>query len=99
MRGTQFGYDGSALWAGVGVHVHLHAVVCRYVLLHAVTYRYTQAYEVLGDEDIRRRYDAGEDVDDPNARQQQQHNPFGGGGFPGGGFGGGGQRFHFQGGF
>ena len=50
-----------------------------------------RAYEVLGDDDIRRRYDAGEDVDDPNAmKQQQQHNPFGdfGGGFPGGGFGG-----------
>ena len=67
-----------------------------------------RAYEVLGDEDMRRRYDAGEDVDDPNAmnqRQQQQQNPFGGfGGFPGGagGFpgganfhqGGGGRRTH-----
>ena len=55
-----------------------------------------RAYEVLGDADVRRRYDAGEDVDDPNAqKQQQQHNPFGGGhpfggGFPGGGFPGGG---------
>lgn len=47
-----------------------------------------RAYEVLGDEDTRRRYDNGEDVDDPNAQKQQQHNPFGGGGFPGGGFGG-----------
>ena len=41
-----------------------------------------RAYEVLGDEDTRRRYDNGEDVDDPNAQKQQQHNPFGGGGFP-----------------
>ena len=59
-----------------------------------------RAYEVLGDEEMRRRYDNGEDVDDANAmnqRQQQQHNPFGG--FPGG-FSGGGARHHFrQGGF
>ena len=48
-----------------------------------------RAYEVLGDEDTRRRYDAGEDVDDPNANKQQQHSPFGHGGFPGGGFPGG----------
>ncbi|KAL1514571.1 hypothetical protein AB1Y20_003665 [Prymnesium parvum] len=56
-----------------------------------------RAYEVLGDEDTRRRYDAGEDVDDPNARQQQQqqHNPFG---YRQHGFQGGGQRFHFSGG-
>ena len=41
------------------------------------------------------RYDRGEDVDDPNAQQQQQHNPFGRhGGSPFGN-----QRFHhFQGG-
>jgi len=55
-----------------------------------------RAYEVLGDEEMRRRYDNGEDVDDANAmnqRQQQQQNPFGG--FPGGG-----ARHHFrQGGF
>ena len=59
-----------------------------------------RAYEVLGDEDLRRRYDNGEDVDDPNAMKQQQQgnpfgggfggNPFGGGGGFGGGFGGGG---------
>ena len=48
-----------------------------------------RAYEVLGDKDTRARYDRGEDVDDPNAnQQQQQHNPFGGGGF----------RHHFHGG-
>jgi hypothetical protein len=59
-----------------------------------------RAYEVLGDEDTRRRYDAGEDVDDPKGQQQQQQGgPFGGG-FPGfgGGGGGGRQHFHFQGG-
>ena len=67
-----------------------------------------RAYEVLGDESMRRRYDAGEDVDDANAMQQkeqqrqqqqqwQQH--FSGGGFPGGGFPGGGQRHHFRRGF
>ena len=51
-----------------------------------------RAYEVLGDKDVRGRYDRGEDVDDANANQQRQqqqhHNPFGGGGF----------RHHFQGG-
>ena len=62
-----------------------------------------RAYEVLGDDDLRRRYDNGEDVDDANAmnnqqQQRQQHNPFGGGfpgGFPGGhgGFPGGGGGF------
>merc|ERR1711908_152139 len=49
-----------------------------------------RAYEVLGDADTKRRFDMGEDVDDPNAqqqRQQQQGFPFGGGGR--GGFGGG----------
>ena len=55
---------------------------------------------MLGDDDLRKRYDAGEDVDDANAmnqKAQQQQNPFGGG-FPqgfGGGFpGGGGRRTH-----
>ena len=60
-----------------------------------------RAYEVLGDKDTKRRYDSGEDVDDPNAqaRQQQQHQgfPFGGGGFPGGGFPGGGGGWQQQG--
>jgi len=41
-----------------------------------------RAYEVLGDPDLRARYDRGEDVDDPNAQQR------GGGGFGGGPFGG-----------
>ncbi|XP_010920872.1 dnaJ protein P58IPK homolog A [Elaeis guineensis] len=50
------------------------------------------AYEVLGDEDKRTRYDRGEDVDDMGMGM-------GGGGFNP--FGGGGQQFtfHFQGGF
>ena len=46
-----------------------------------------RAYEVLGDDDLRRRYDAGEDVDDANAmnQRQQQQQGFGGfGGFQGG---------------
>ena len=59
-----------------------------------------EAYEVLTDSDLRRRYDAGEDVKaGPNQQQQQQqhhqhfHNPFGGfGGFPGGQQ----QQFHFR---
>jgi DnaJ family protein C protein 3 len=57
-----------------------------------------RAYEVLGDEDLRKRYDAGEDVDDANAmnqRQQQQRHPFHGGGFPFGGGGGGRRTHHF----
>ncbi|GFP89144.1 Dnaj protein p58ipk homolog [Phtheirospermum japonicum] len=51
------------------------------------------AYEVLGDEDKRTKYDRGEDIDDMG---------MGGGGFnPFGGGGGGGQQytFHFEGGF
>lgn len=48
-----------------------------------------KAYEVLGDKDVRRRYDAGEDIDEPQ-QQRQHHNPFG--------HGGGGHTFHFQGG-
>ena len=55
---------------------------------------------MLGDEETRRRYDRGEDVDDPNAQpQQRQQSPFGRGGPFGGGDN---QRFHsnqhFQGG-
>jgi len=46
-----------------------------------------EAYEVLSDEDKRRRYDAGEDIDQP---QQQHGNPFGGFG-QGGPF-----NFHFN---
>ncbi|ODQ79105.1 hypothetical protein BABINDRAFT_14101 [Babjeviella inositovora NRRL Y-12698] len=56
------------------------------------------AYEVLGDKDLRARYDKGEDPNDPEAgrRQQTQHhqNPFAGGGF--GGFGGFGGNSHFK---
>lgn len=64
------------------------------------------AYEVLGDEDKRVRYDRGEDVDEMNMGGGGGFNPFGGGGqqytfhfdggFPGGGFpGGGGFQFNF----
>ncbi|KAG2603616.1 hypothetical protein PVAP13_5KG781800 [Panicum virgatum] len=65
------------------------------------------AYEVLGDEDKRVRYDRGEDVDEMNmGGGGGGFNPFGGGGqqytfhfdggFPGGGFpGGGGFQFNF----
>ncbi|KAK6126184.1 hypothetical protein DH2020_040065 [Rehmannia glutinosa] len=61
------------------------------------------AYEILGDEDKRTRYDSGEDIDDMGSGMGGGgFNPFGaggqqftfhfeGGGFPGGGFGG----FHF----
>ncbi|CAL9081406.1 unnamed protein product [Musa textilis] len=62
------------------------------------------AYEVLGDEDKRVRYDRGEDLDEGTGMGGGGFNPFGGGGqqftfhfeggFPGGGFGGG-----FPGGF
>jgi len=52
----------------------------------------SEAYEVLSDEDKRRCYDAGEDLDQP---QGHPGGPFGG--FPGGGFpGGGGFNFHFN---
>ena len=61
-----------------------------------------QAYEVLSNEELRQRYDNGDDPNDPTGGQE---NPFfrqGGGpiffqqgGFPGGGGG----AFHFQFGF
>jgi DnaJ family protein C protein 3 len=49
----------------------------------------SQAYEILRDEDLRRRYDQGDDVETYAERDgQQAGNPFGGnpfgGGFPGG---------------
>ena len=63
-----------------------------------------EAWGVLGDEELRKRYDAGDDPNDPMGGQQGGYgNPFaqgghpfemffqqGGGGFPGGQFGGGG---------
>lgn len=57
------------------------------------------AYEVLSDDETRAKYDAGEDVTNPNAGNQQQQGggfrfPHGFHGFPGGG--GGGQRFEFR---
>jgi len=67
-----------------------------------------QAYEILSDDELRAKYDRGEDV---TGSGQQQGPPGGGGGFPhgfpfhpgggfpGGGFpggGGGGHRFNFQ---
>ncbi|KAJ6750121.1 hypothetical protein OIU85_000726 [Salix viminalis] len=68
------------------------------------------AYEVLGDDDKRSRYDRGEDIEDMGMGGGGGGNPFSGGGqqfsfhfdggFPGGGFdggfpGGGGFQFHF----
>ncbi|KAL2229404.1 dnaJ protein P58IPK homolog [Sesamum indicum] len=64
------------------------------------------AYEILGDEDKRTRYDRGEDLDDMGTGMGGGgFNPFGGGGqqytfhfeggFPGGGFPGGFGGFHF----
>ncbi|XAR69062.1 hypothetical protein NMG60_11000520 [Bertholletia excelsa] len=64
------------------------------------------AYEVLGDEEKRTRYDRGEDIDDMGmGTGGAGFNPFGGGGqqftfhfeggFPGGGFPGGFGGFHF----
>ncbi|CAA2953299.1 dnaJ P58IPK homolog [Olea europaea subsp. europaea] len=59
------------------------------------------AYEILGDEEKRTKYDSGEDIDEGMGMGGGGFNPFGGGGqqytfhfeggFPGGGFGG----FHF----
>lgn len=49
-----------------------------------------QAYEVLSDEEIRAKYDRGEDVSG-QAQQAQHHNPFGAGGPFGGG-----QHFTFR---
>ncbi|KAJ2960589.1 hypothetical protein NQZ79_g4078 [Umbelopsis isabellina] len=66
-----------------------------------------QAYEVLYDDDLRQKYDMGQDPFDPQGGQDggyQHHggNPFGGfphgfpfGDFSGGG-GGGGQQYHFK---
>lgn len=53
------------------------------------------AYEVLGNEETRAKYDQGEDPNDPEQQQQRQQQ----GGFPGGfpgGFGNGGQQFQFH---
>lgn len=36
----------------------------------------TEAYDVLGDDEKRRKYDLGEDLDQPQHQQQQQGNPF-----------------------
>jgi len=49
-----------------------------------------EAYEVLNNEEKRRRYDNGEDLDQP--QQPHFHNPFGGGGNPFGG----GNGFNFE---
>ena len=61
-----------------------------------------EAYEVLSDEEMKGKYDRGEDIKPPQGGGQQQGHPFQGGfhGFPGfggggGGFGGG-QQFHFK---
>ncbi|TAQ87368.1 hypothetical protein B7494_g4333 [Chlorociboria aeruginascens] len=56
-----------------------------------------EAYEVLGDEELRRRFDQG---DDPNDHEQQRQNPFQGSPFGGGNpfqhHHGGGQQFQFK---
>ena len=51
-----------------------------------------EAYEVLKDPELKARFDAGDDPNDPTAGQGG-----GGGGNPFGGFGGGGEQFVFQG--
>ena len=43
------------------------------------------AYQILSDSEKRRRYDAGEDVDDNPEQQQRRGSPFGHQGFQGGG--------------
>ena len=63
-----------------------------------------EAYEVLSDEEMRGKYDRGEEVFENQGGGQRQHNPHqsfqqhfqqgGGGGHRGGG--GGGQRMHFR---
>ncbi|KAL4560530.1 hypothetical protein LXL04_032682 [Taraxacum kok-saghyz] len=60
------------------------------------------AYEILGDEEKRTRYDSGEDIVDGMKMGGGGFNPFGGGGgggYGGDGGGGGGFTFHFEGGF
>jgi DnaJ family protein C protein 3 len=58
---------------------------------------YAEGYEILSNEESRRKYDNGEDIE---VQQHQQGGgfPFGGFGFPEGfgGFGGGQQQFHFR---
>ncbi|PWA51945.1 P58IPK-like protein [Artemisia annua] len=55
------------------------------------------AYEILGDDDKRSKYDNGEDIEEGmNMGGGGGFNPFGAGGFGGGG---GGYTFHFEGGF
>lgn len=57
----------------------------------------TEAYEVLSNDDLRQRYDRGEDVMKRGPDGQPQGNPFGGfGGFHGFQQGGGGPTFTFQ---
>ncbi|KAI3500456.1 hypothetical protein L1887_36277 [Cichorium endivia] len=57
------------------------------------------AYEILGDEEKRTKYDSGEDIEEGmNMGGSGGFNPFGGGGYGGGGRGGG-FTFHFEGGF
>eukprot|EP01060_Flectonema_neradi_P012345 TRINITY_DN19194_c0_g3_i1.p1 TRINITY_DN19194_c0_g3~~TRINITY_DN19194_c0_g3_i1.p1 ORF type:complete len:534 (+),score=133.51 TRINITY_DN19194_c0_g3_i1:98-1603(+) len=55
----------------------------------------SNAYQVLSNEDLRRRYDAGEDIDDTSGGQQQQHHHHHHG-FNNFNFGGGGGGFHFK---
>merc|ERR1711967_203694 len=66
--------------------------------------RIAQAYEILSDDNLRQRYNNGEDVSSASAQQGQPQGGGGPGGFPGGGFHfhqqhhprTGGQQFHFR---
>eukprot|EP01116_Phalansterium_solitarium_P023605 TRINITY_DN8367_c0_g1_i1.p1 TRINITY_DN8367_c0_g1~~TRINITY_DN8367_c0_g1_i1.p1 ORF type:complete len:516 (-),score=167.89 TRINITY_DN8367_c0_g1_i1:233-1780(-) len=53
----------------------------------------SEAHDILSDEDKRRRYDNGEDVENPQPQHQHHGFPFG---FGGGGHGGQGFQFHFH---
>ena len=59
-----------------------------------------EAYEVLSDDELRSKYDRGEDISAQGQQQQQQQHPFHmfrqqHGGFGGGG-GGGGRQYTFR---
>ncbi|KAJ6968550.1 dnaJ protein P58IPK [Populus alba x Populus x berolinensis] len=98
-------------------NVHIKSLLCSGIRIRMLIIEKKQrpsseifaaAYEVLGDDDKRARYDRGEDMEDMGMGGGGGGNPFGGGGqqfsfhfdggFPGGGFDGGfpgGFQFHF----